>query len=85
MRLRRHQADTVSTTIPQVMRRRLFRQGIEDLRAGRPPRFDDFEDSYWAYERGRQWAVVAPKTMPVMIGTRVNPKAVAVFVTGGIL
>ena len=29
----------------------------------RPPRFDEMEDNYWAYERGRLWAVVAPVTM----------------------
>ena len=28
-----------------------------------PPRFDEMQDGYWAYERGRQWAVLAPITM----------------------
>jgi hypothetical protein len=60
-----------------VMRSPAFGRGVADVRAGRAPRFD-LEDN-WEYERGRQWAIVAPRTMPVTIGTRVNPAAISVF------
>jgi hypothetical protein len=33
------------------------------------------EDS-WEYERGRQWAIAAPTTMPLKIGRRVNSDAI---------
>jgi hypothetical protein len=47
------------------------------VRRGRAPRFEreDFE-----YERGRQWATVAPLHMPTMINGKVNPAAVSLFV-----
>jgi hypothetical protein len=41
----------------------LFHHRVADLRAGAPPRFDEMEDDFWAYERGRLWAVLAPVTM----------------------
>jgi hypothetical protein len=37
--------------------------GVADVRAGAPPRFDQLQDQYWAYERGRQFGVLAPVTL----------------------
>ena len=58
------------------MRSKAFAEGVADVRRGRSPRF---EVDDWSYERGRQWAVVAPMSMPVKIGRLVNPEAVLVF------
>jgi hypothetical protein len=42
----------------------LFAAGVEDVRRGLPPRFDMMQqDAYWIYERGRQWAILAPKDL----------------------
>jgi hypothetical protein len=53
-----------------------FARGVAEARAGRPPRFDT-EDN-WEFERGRQWAIAAPPTMPLKIGCRLNPDAIGV-------
>jgi hypothetical protein len=73
------QAETCQTSVRKIMACAEFARGVADVRAGRPPRFD--AENSWEYERGRQWAVAAPKTMPVKIGRRINPRAFAVFVT----
>ena len=75
------QVETRYTTIPKIMRSAAFQRGVAEVRAGRPPDFDGIEDGNdaWDYERGRQWAVIAPRMMPVMKGRKVNPQAVALF------
>jgi hypothetical protein len=72
------QADTHECTIQSIMRCAAFAAGVRDVRAGRPPRFDEFYDD-WSYERGRLWATLAPMSMPLRIGSRLNPKAVLLF------
>jgi hypothetical protein len=57
-----------------------FSRGVEDVRAGRAPKYDhQNEDNAWAYERGRHWAVLAPPSMPLFIGKRVNKRALKIF------
>jgi hypothetical protein len=73
----RAQADTVACTIEGIMRSTAFAEGVSDVRAGRPPRFDELDT--WDYERGRLWATLAPMSMPLRIGSRLNPKAVRLF------
>jgi hypothetical protein len=75
--LRRHQVPERLVSLSSIMRSAVFRRGVAEVRAGRPPRFDD-EDS-WEYERGGQWAIAAPTTMQVKIGRRVNPDAIDVY------
>jgi hypothetical protein len=70
---------TQPTTIAKIMRSPAFARGVAEVRAGRPPQFDAENDPLWAYERGRQWAVAAPPTMPLMIGHRLNPQAIKLF------
>jgi hypothetical protein len=70
------QVKTRATTVHAIMRSASFQQGVAEVRAGRRPSFDCDD---WDYERGRQWAVAAPRAMPLMIGRRLNPKAVRVF------
>ncbi len=81
LRQQRPQADTTLITINSVIRSRAFVAGVEDIRGRRPPRFDRFSDD-WGYERGRQWAVLAPRTMPLRIGRKVNPDAISVYLKG---
>ena len=71
---------TYATTVNAIMRSRDFKRGVEEVRAGRPPDYDVFDDDLWAYERGRLWAAAAPKSMPVMAGRRVNPAAIDLFI-----
>jgi hypothetical protein len=73
------QAKTQDVSVTCIMRSPAFQAGVEDVRAGKYPRFDWFVDN-WSYERGRQWAMVAPMSMPLRIGKRLNPKAIDVFV-----
>jgi hypothetical protein len=75
---RADQIDTVECTTESIMRTADFAAGVSDVRAGRPPRFDEFYDA-WSYERGRLWATLAPMSMPLRIGHKLNPKAVALF------
>ena len=76
------QIETVSVSIERIMGSKNFVLGVEDRRRGAPPRFDHEETNghdAWNYERGRLWASVAPFTMPLRIGKRLNPKAVALY------
>ena len=51
-----------------------FARGLSDVRTGVP--FDWRIDS-WQYERGRLFGCVAPLNMPLRIGSKLNPKAIA--------
>src|SRR5260370_23790091 len=56
-----------------------FAMGAYDKRTGRKPAWDEYGDDAWSYERGRQWACIAPKRMPLRIkskGNKLNPRAV---------
>ena len=66
----------------EVMRTREFRLGFEDVRAGRPARFDMCNDTNraWNYERGRQFATIAPLSMKLRINGELNSRAVRLFV-----
>jgi hypothetical protein len=57
------QVNTLSCSAADVVYNPHFAIGVADLRAGAPPRFDEMQDDYWAYERGRQWAALAPINM----------------------
>jgi hypothetical protein len=73
---RRRQVPERLVSLSSIMRSAAFRRGVAEVRAGRPPRFDT--ENHWDYERGRQWAVAAPATMPLKIGRRLNPDAIEV-------
>jgi len=73
---------TVNDLSPtEVMRAREFALGFEDVRAGRPARFDTFGEpnSAWHYERGRQFATIAPLSMRLHINGDLNPRALVLF------
>lgn len=65
------------TSTEALMRRAAFAIGVDDVRSGVAPDYDGQDDRYWAYERGRQWACLAPVSMPLKVGDRLNPAAVA--------
>ena len=73
------QIPTREISIGTIMRSREFKQGVADVRAGNAPRFDEADWSQWHYERGRLWATIAPRSMPLMLAGRLNPKALALF------
>jgi hypothetical protein len=76
------QIPTRPTTIPAIMARATFALGVSDARHGRPyhPAFDLWSgNDQWAYERGRLWAVLAPRDMPLKIDGRLNGAAIAFY------
>ncbi len=64
-------------------------RGVDDVRNCRPPNYQAFEfghgddgwhrriNDHWNYERGRQWASLAPVSMLLKIDGKLNPKAIA--------
>jgi len=69
-----------STCSPEtIMRHPNFARGLDDIRVGRSFA-DDADDLYWAYERGRLFGAIAPRSMPLFDGKRLNPKALRLFV-----
>jgi hypothetical protein len=75
----REQVKTRCVTAAAIMRSADFRCGFEDVRSGRPARFDDHHVDGWSYERGRQFAYIAPASMPLKINGKLNPKALTLF------
>ena len=75
------QVETVRTTAERIMRHADFKLGVDDVRNGRPPRFDNYDEinDQWLYERGRLFAIIAPASMPLRIQGKLNPKAVALY------
>jgi hypothetical protein len=57
------------------MRHPHFANGLDDIREGRPFAAH-ICDEFWAYERGRLFGAIAPKSMPLFIDGRLNPMAV---------
>jgi hypothetical protein len=72
----REQAAIEPVTVAGIVRSKEFNAGVIDVRSGRSPRYDDPIAQDWNYERGRQWALLAPMRMPTKIGNRVNWEAV---------
>jgi hypothetical protein len=77
---RREQVATGICSPITIMKHPHFERGLDDIRAGRALA-DDADDNYWAYERGRQFGAIAPRSMPLFDGKRLNPKAVRLFST----
>jgi hypothetical protein len=73
------QAPLTPITLKQIVRSKEFNEGVADVRSGRAPRFDDPIADDFNYERGRQWALLAPMRMPAKIGGKANPEAVALL------
>jgi hypothetical protein len=60
----REQVHTGVTTARAIARNPYFMAGVDEVRRGLPPRFDAVPaDDAWSYERGRAWAILAPKNL----------------------
>jgi hypothetical protein len=70
------QVKTRRTTVLAVMSTREFERGFEDVRRGAP---FDWRINSWQYERGRHFAYIAPISMPLKIGGKLNLKAIALY------
>jgi hypothetical protein len=75
------QVETVRVTVQSIMRTCEFARGFGDARKGLPFdwRIGAENDEDWSYERGRLLAHIAPLNMPPRIGSKLNPKAVALY------
>ena len=68
------QVPTRRVTIATIMSSPEFQLGLDDVRRGIP---FDWRVTHWGYERGRLFGHIAPPDMPLWIGRKLNPKAVA--------
>ena len=77
----RDQVKTEYIGASYFLQSREFARGVDDVRAGRPARFDDYAwdqggmpatDRQWAYEKGQQFATIAPRSMPLRINGKLN-------------
>jgi hypothetical protein len=73
------QVPTRLVTVAEIMQQPEFARGAADVRAGRgyPTDYDAWghDDCRWSYERGRQWATLAPRHIPLMINGKVTRAA----------
>jgi hypothetical protein len=85
-RSRREQEPTEPVSVEAIMRRPAFAAGVKDVRAGLLFRsdYDRWEvNDQWNYERGRAWAMLAPRDVPLKRNGKLNPLAVHWFVMVG--
>jgi hypothetical protein len=79
---RREQEPTQPISIRTVMRNPCFAAGAADARAGLPFRADydrwDVNDQF-DYERGRAWALLTPRDVPLKRNGKLNERAVLWF------
>ena len=77
-RLRKgEQVPVRSVTVQEIMSCPYFALGVADVRAGRGFRADydtwGHTNNRWAYDRGRLWATLAPRSVPLKRnGKKVN-------------
>jgi hypothetical protein len=73
------QIPTRPVTALEIMSAPEFAFGVADARAGRPyrPGYDSWSDTNerWNYERGRQWAQLAPRSVVLKRGGKVTAEA----------
>ena len=77
------QVPTRPTTPIKIMAAPTFALGVADVRAGGRcfhPNYDQWStNEQWAYERGRAWAVTAPRNVPLKMAGKINPDALRWF------
>jgi hypothetical protein len=82
------QINTRGTTLQAIMSSTAFGLGVRDVRTGRPARaaYTDWGTNFqWDYERGRAWATVAPRCMPLKIAGELNPAALRLGTQSGVI
>ena len=78
----RDQIRTEACSCSWYMLQKSFARGVEDVRTSRPARFDAYAantNDLWAYEKGRQFAILVPKSLPLTLSGKLNPKALRLF------
>ena len=75
---RREQVETIACSSVTIMLHPHFARGLDDIRAGQSFA-DDVHDNYWAYERGRLFGAIAPRSMLLFDGKRLNLKALMLY------
>ena len=77
------QVPTVPVNVEEIMGRPTFERGVTDVRGGcgYPPDYEMWSDANdcWAYERGRQWALLVPRRVKLKTDGKVTAEAVALF------
>lgn len=76
------QVATHDVSAAWIMRRPTFALGVADARAGRRYHRDyDLWDTngQWGYERGRAWALLTPRNVPLRRNGKLNPEALLWF------
>ena len=72
------QIPTRPVSTQEIMSTAAFARGLEEVRKGIV--FDSrVDDDDWDYARGRLFGRIAPLNMPLRIGGRLNPAAIALF------
>jgi hypothetical protein len=73
------QVPTILATVEQIMSSPYFARGVADVRAGRGYCADydtwGHSNNRWDYERGRQWAAVAPRSVALKRNGRLTTEA----------
>jgi hypothetical protein len=80
--MRPKQVATSATTVAAIMSSSHFALGVADRRAGRGYRsaYATWDaDGQWNYERGRSWAVLAPRSVELRRNGKLNPAATIWF------
>lgn len=83
--MRSDQVATIPVTVERIMRDPAFALGAADVRAGLPFRrqYDRWDtNTQWNYERGRAWALLAPRHVKIR-GRDGKLSSAAVFGFGG--
>jgi hypothetical protein len=83
-----NQIPTYTVTIQEIMSEPSFALGVADMRAGRGVRlaYHTWRPGVqWDYERGRQWAKLAPTSVVLKRNGKITREAVAWYVTADIL
>jgi hypothetical protein len=83
--VRSDQVATIPATVELIMRDPAFALGAADVRAGLPFRrqYDRWDtNTQWNYERGRAWALLAPRHVKIR-GRDGKLSSAAVFGFGG--
>ena len=70
----RQQVSTRPVSTASIMKSLEFVRGLNDVRKGVS---FDWRNGDWEYERGRLFGHIAPLDMPLNVGGKLNPKALA--------
>ena len=74
------QIETRAISHTRFMRHPAFRRGFAEYRTGLPPDFDMLDEEVLQYEIGRQFAVVCPRNITLLLANRkLNPAASELF------